>query len=295
MPGHISRLYNQHSKLQKNLSIADSKGSVAKAIREIIPTCNAESASITCVQYSQGGQHVLDKSVDFEPALLWHQYRQLCRDNNDPLFRIMRLSPHPVALSDLQRHTRLTKRSGLVRALFEEYGYGDALALPVLDREANFFMVLIAGRQPNFGPTNRHLMARVATDSVIRLRELSAIPGEHAQSSSRETAVPVTSDPGTPPPALRHLSLTPRQLEIATWLVAGKSDWEIGEILEISPKTVNFHVENIKRTYGVKSRNQFVAAIVHDGGLDPFQSPSRPPPSPPSASSPLRAAQLSST
>ena len=61
--------------------------------------------------------------------------------------------------------------------------------------------------------------------------------------------------------------LSPRQREIAAWVVAGKSDWEIGTILQISHKTVNYHVENIKRVYGVRSRSQFIAAIVRDGGL----------------------------
>lgn len=42
---------------------------------------------------------------------------------------------------------------------------------------------------------------------------------------------------------------TAREIEILHWIARGKSDWEIGEILQISAKTVNFHVENSKRKF----------------------------------------------
>ena len=42
--------------------------------------------------------------------------------------------------------------------------------------------------------------------------------------------------------------------EVLQWAAVGKSDWEIGEILAISEKTVNAHIENVKRKYGVTSR-----------------------------------------
>lgn len=48
--------------------------------------------------------------------------------------------------------------------------------------------------------------------------------------------------------------LSKREREILQWAAVGKSDWEIGEILAISEKTVNAHIENVKRKYGVTSR-----------------------------------------
>ena len=48
--------------------------------------------------------------------------------------------------------------------------------------------------------------------------------------------------------------LSNREREILQWAAIGKSDWEIGEILSISEKTVNAHIENVKRKYGVTSR-----------------------------------------
>jgi DNA-binding CsgD family transcriptional regulator len=58
--------------------------------------------------------------------------------------------------------------------------------------------------------------------------------------------------------------LTPREAEISRWLAAGKSDWEIGQILDISAKTVNYHVENIKKKCGVATRTQAVLTLFGD-------------------------------
>ena len=54
--------------------------------------------------------------------------------------------------------------------------------------------------------------------------------------------------------------LSARERECLQWVAAGKSDWDIGEILSISEKTVNAHIERVKRKYGVRTRRQ---AVVH--------------------------------
>ena len=53
--------------------------------------------------------------------------------------------------------------------------------------------------------------------------------------------------------------------EILAWVAAGKSDWAIGRILNISGKTVNFHVENAKRKLGVGTRVQAALAAMRSG------------------------------
>ena len=59
--------------------------------------------------------------------------------------------------------------------------------------------------------------------------------------------------------------LTDREREILIWIAEGKSDATIGQILSISSKTVNYHVENAKRKFEVATRIQAViAAIKHD-------------------------------
>ncbi|MCW5746368.1 MAG: LuxR family transcriptional regulator [Alphaproteobacteria bacterium] len=56
--------------------------------------------------------------------------------------------------------------------------------------------------------------------------------------------------------------LTARERDCLRWVGAGKSDWEIGRILDISPNTVKFHIDRARRKLGVHSRAQAVARLV---------------------------------
>jgi DNA-binding CsgD family transcriptional regulator len=61
--------------------------------------------------------------------------------------------------------------------------------------------------------------------------------------------------------------VTERESQVLNWVAAGKSDWAIGQILNISGKTVNFHVENAKRKFGVGTRIQAVIAAMREGRI----------------------------
>lgn len=60
----------------------------------------------------------------------------------------------------------------------------------------------------------------------------------------------------------RALSLTSRESEVLRWLSCGKSNREIGEILSISPRTVNKHLEQVFVKLGVENRAAAAARAV---------------------------------
>lgn len=62
--------------------------------------------------------------------------------------------------------------------------------------------------------------------------------------------------------------LTPRELEILRWCMAGKSRTEIGEILSISMRTVAFHLENIMNKLGANNQVTAVVVAIQRGLLD---------------------------
>jgi DNA-binding CsgD family transcriptional regulator len=66
-------------------------------------------------------------------------------------------------------------------------------------------------------------------------------------------------------PKLEDPPLTPRQLQCIQWIAAGKSDWEIAEILGLSQFTVNRHVELAKQRLGFSSRIQVVVHALTAG------------------------------
>jgi DNA-binding NarL/FixJ family response regulator len=58
------------------------------------------------------------------------------------------------------------------------------------------------------------------------------------------------------------LQLTTREAEVLLWISRGKSNREIGEILTISPRTVNKHLEQIFVKLGVENRASAAARAV---------------------------------
>lgn len=59
-------------------------------------------------------------------------------------------------------------------------------------------------------------------------------------------------------------SLTPRELEVLSWVARGKSAWEIGEILRIAKRTVDEHTQTAVRKLGAVNRTQAVAIALRD-------------------------------
>jgi DNA-binding NarL/FixJ family response regulator len=54
----------------------------------------------------------------------------------------------------------------------------------------------------------------------------------------------------------KQVGLREREVETLTWAARGKTFWEIGEILGVSKRTVEFHLENARRKLGVATRTQ---------------------------------------
>ena len=69
-------------------------------------------------------------------------------------------------------------------------------------------------------------------------------------------------------PRAGSAQLTPRELEVLTWVARGKSAWEIGAILKISKRTVDEHAATAVRKLGAVSRVHAVALAVRDGLIE---------------------------
>ena len=60
-------------------------------------------------------------------------------------------------------------------------------------------------------------------------------------------------------------SLSPREIEVLTWVARGKSSTDIAALLKVSDRTIDFHVENILRKFGVATRVQAALRGRHEG------------------------------
>ena len=72
----------------------------------------------------------------------------------------------------------------------------------------------------------------------------------------------------------RTVALSPRETEVLTWAMQGKTNWEISVILSVSERTVKFHVRNAMTKLHSRSRAQAVAVALRFGliGRDPSTS-----------------------
>jgi LuxR family quorum-sensing system transcriptional regulator CciR len=68
-------------------------------------------------------------------------------------------------------------------------------------------------------------------------------------------------------PAAAPPQLTDRQRDCVRWLARGKTDGEIGQILEISEETVTKHLKLARERYGVERRTSLAVRALFDGTL----------------------------
>jgi DNA-binding CsgD family transcriptional regulator len=84
---------------------------------------------------------------------------------------------------------------------------------------------------------------------------------------------PIASRPAVAQPPLHArktehqegITLTDRETEVLQWSAAGKSSWEIGQIVNCSEAGVNYHFCNIRRKFGVSSRWTAVVKALEQG------------------------------
>ena len=65
----------------------------------------------------------------------------------------------------------------------------------------------------------------------------------------------------------RKLMVTEREAEVLLWIARGKSNRDIAEILDLSPRTVNKHLEQIYSKLGVENRTAAAALAVRTLGI----------------------------
>ena len=64
-------------------------------------------------------------------------------------------------------------------------------------------------------------------------------------------------------------ALTPRERECLEWVAAGKTDWEISQILNISEQTAHGYVQNALTKLNARTRAQAVALAIQSAQISP--------------------------
>ncbi|MBI3160976.1 MAG: protein kinase [Chloroflexi bacterium] len=67
---------------------------------------------------------------------------------------------------------------------------------------------------------------------------------------------------------MKQIELTPRELDVIRLVAEGLSNKEIGLTLSISPRTVNFHLDNLFAKLGVRSRTEAAIFAMRQGWIE---------------------------
>lgn len=95
-------------------------------------------------------------------------------------------------------------------------------------------------------------------DPLLRLHYAGTIGGtEFLLQLSRDSAASLPAEFG------RNLGLTAREGEVLSWLSKGKTNRDIAQILGLSPRTVDKHLEQVYAKLGVENRTAAAAVAVN--------------------------------
>lgn len=160
----------------------------------------------------------------------------------DPLVRQVFHSTAPYLWSEILARQASEAVGRRIHAERKEFGMRDGFNVPIYDSRGYAGLVSLAGDVP----TTAEQRSTLTLASVFAHNRLATL--------IRERILPDDV-------------LTTREIECLNWAAEGKSDWEIGQILHISSKTVNYHIENVKRKFGVPTRVQAIVSAFRYGKL----------------------------
>lgn len=167
--------------------------------------------------------------------------------DKDPVVTELRHCTSPFSWTDVKSKRRLKRSEKRIIDEASEFGANDGLIIPILTLTGSISLFCPCGENPDLSPRAR------------RAVELICL---YAHEAIKRKLIEIQRD-NTP-----HIPLTPREREVMKWVAAGKSDYEIGEILSISSGTVKIHVENAKRKLDAFRRTFAIVKAIRCGEIN---------------------------
>ncbi|WEX07390.1 response regulator [Chelativorans sp. AA-79] len=165
-----------------------------------------------------------------------------------------------VALDAAGRHLMAFSAAGAVQwstpqatRLLDGPGAGEG-SLQIVEEKVREWL---AGRDP-VGLVGESLPVKLHGPRALQLVCLGTVaPDEHLFRL-------IAQDEGNQEDMLRqHFGLTLRESEVLLWIARGKSNRDIGEVLGLSPRTVNKHLEQVYVKLGVENRASAAVKAMH--------------------------------
>lgn len=204
----------------------------------------------SCCSGADPGGRIRAKWLRGKCNRVWYDH-YIERDHvrRDQLLRYGLINLEPTTWSRFAAEVEQSDGQKLVFSEAAECGLRDGFFLPIHQLDGSMYSVTMMVSDP-FEDDERlfatlHMLALYYGLAVRKL-----CFGPDAVARRVEEAKPV---------------LTDRQRECLQWVRAGKTDWEIGQILGISQRTVVEHLELARRKLGVATRTQAVIEAISRG------------------------------
>jgi LuxR family transcriptional regulator, quorum-sensing system regulator BjaR1 len=199
----------------------------------------------TTVVAARPGQPLTPQVLGGEVLPEWtNHYAERGFARVDPVLRMLFSTNH----SFTWREAAARAEAPLAKRMFDEVkdvtGADGALVVPLHDCSGLTSAVILSGPGVEFGPDVRPALHMAAL-------YFSGVANDLLNKRWGPEACPLTA----------------RQLECLRWVMEGKTDWEIGEILGIAESTVHNHIEAAKRILGVGTRTQAFMEALRRGWL----------------------------
>lgn len=169
------------------------------------------------------------KSITMDPAMAWR----------DPCFLRQMQSTLPF-IYDQEFYTK--GNAGDLWDCFAPFGYRTGISICLHAPGHKRFLLSIDRHEAL--PEDDHLAMRLLADTQLMAVYANAA-ADRIFKLERAAAAVVPK-------------LTAKETEVLRWCMAGKSSWEIGEILSSSENTINFHIKNAVRKLNAVNRRDAV-------------------------------------
>lgn len=224
----------------EKIESADSVVAVSEAFAKLVAAAGLSYS--VCLKVPEAGEDATNGLLLNQlPGDWWPLYLERDYLPFDPVVHEVRNSFRPFTWREITARGHATQQARNLFAEAADFGMKDGFVVPIYETSGYTGLVSISGESCDLKPETR---SALSIASVYLHNKLCGI--------RRQTAGIITD-------------LTEREAECLTWAAGGKSDWEIGQILCISSKTVNYHIENAKRKFGVSTRVQAIVSALRHG------------------------------
>ena len=186
------------------------------------------------------------------PTEWWERYKQNNYIRLDPLVHFCSENTVPINWETVHSLAGEDPTARQLMGEAGEFGLRQGISIPIHTRQGDSAML-------NFstGETGDKTIARINGVAPF-LFLLTTYVHEAAKRVFDDRDIPVKQN-----------GLTLRERECLLWAAEGKTAWEISQILNISERTANFHLQNVTEKLGVINRQHAVARAVSQGIISP--------------------------